>query len=309
MSYNIFCSLIDELIKNLPEYTSNKPQEINLILDNGAFNGLYLYGILLYLKKLEKLNRIKINKISGSSIGAAFATLYLTDNLNITEFAFDAVRGCWKEKLDLCKWREILQTNLLNKITDTDIKQRLDNKLFVNYINTKKCSEIVQSTYENVDELGDTLYKSSFIPILINGELSYEDCIDGFNPILFDDRTSEDNKNLFIHLFHPKILMKSINISSDKNASFRTIEGINEIHKFFIGEKQLLCSYVNDWTTKQLLMYRIRQIGYLCSVYFIRLIIVIKAMIPDTFYETSVYNFISQFAKKFYKDIFIKICL
>ena len=61
MSYSIFCNLVDELIKNLP--ASNKIEEINLVLDNGAFNGLYLFGILIYLKKMESLKRIKINKI------------------------------------------------------------------------------------------------------------------------------------------------------------------------------------------------------------------------------------------------------
>ena len=122
MSYSIFCNLVDELIKNLP--TSNKIEEINLVLDNGAFNGLYLFGILIYLKKMESLKRIKINKISGSSIGATFAVLYLIDKLDITESMFDKTRGCWKENCNLKTWRDILNTIANDMLTDDIINEK-----------------------------------------------------------------------------------------------------------------------------------------------------------------------------------------
>ena len=64
MSHSIYTNLIEELIPNLPDHIG-KPVELDLVLDNGAFNGLYLLGILLYLKVLESKGRIKIRRISG----------------------------------------------------------------------------------------------------------------------------------------------------------------------------------------------------------------------------------------------------
>lgn len=306
MSYSIFCNLVDELIKNLPP--SNKTEEINLVLDNGAFNGLYLFGILIYLKKLESLKRIKINKISGSSIGATFAVLYLVDKLDITEPMFDKARGCWKENCNLQTWRNVLTDIANQSITNDVLDEKINGKVFINYFDTLNCKEVIKSQFNSKDELIDTLYKSSFIPVLINGELSYDNCIDGFNPMLFDERTVEDNKCLFVHLLQADTIIKSINVSNDKNPSFRAIEGINSIHKFFIGENQKLCSYVNDWSTKQLLYYRFRQIFYLMIVYLIKLLTVLKVYIPDSFYEIPVISFGSQFVEKLYKDIMFKIC-
>lgn len=306
MSYSIFCNLVDELIKNLP--ASNKIEEINLVLDNGAFNGLYLFGILIYLKKMESLKRIKINKISGSSIGATFAVLYLIDKLDITESMFDKTRGCWKENCNLKTWRDILNTIANDMLTDDIINEKINDKVFLNYFDTVNCKEIIKSRFDSKNELIDTLYKSSFIPVLINGELSYDNCIDGFNPMLFDERTIEDNKCLFVHLLQADTILKSINVSNDKNPSFRAIEGINAIHKFFIGENQNLCSYVNEWSTKQLLYYRFRQIFYLMIVYLIKLLTVLKVYIPESFYEMPIINFGSQFIEKLYKDVMFKIC-
>jgi len=306
MSYSICCNLVDELIKNLP--ATENIQEIDLILDNGAFNGLYLYGILIYLKKMESLNKLKIKRISGSSIGATLAALYLTDNIDLTDAIFDKARGCLKENFNLQEWREILTQVANQKLSLELMKEKINDRLFVNYFDTETCQEIVKSNFDTKEDLIDALYKSSFIPILINGELSYNNCIDGFNPMLFDERTSEDNKCLFVHLVQSEIIMKSINVSNDKNPSFRAVEGINSIHKFFIGENQKLCSYVNNWSSRQLLYYRLRQIFYFMIVYLIKLVTIIKMYIPDSLYSTPMYNFISQFVAKFYKDIMVKIC-
>ena len=45
MSHSIYTNLIEQLIPNLPEH-KGEPIELDLVLDNGAFNGLYLLGIL-----------------------------------------------------------------------------------------------------------------------------------------------------------------------------------------------------------------------------------------------------------------------
>ena len=48
--------LINTLIENIPQ--ENIPKEIDLVLDGGAFNGLYMLGGLFYIKEMEKRNKI-----------------------------------------------------------------------------------------------------------------------------------------------------------------------------------------------------------------------------------------------------------
>ena len=49
---------------------------INLIFDSGALNGLFGIGVALYIKELEQNGIVKINKISGCSIGSLTALVY-----------------------------------------------------------------------------------------------------------------------------------------------------------------------------------------------------------------------------------------
>jgi len=306
MSYSIYTNLIDQLIPNLPDH-NGPPLEIDLVLDNGAFNGLYLFGVLVYLKVLESKNRIKIHRVSGSSIGACFGVLYLIDKLEIIDKIFLQLRDCWKEHCNLSNWKDILYKTT-KSFNFEEYKDKINNKLFVNYFDTSTCKEHVVSEFDNVDELCETLFKSSFIPLIINGELTHNNCIDGFNPILFNERTEEDKKILFVHLFTPQRIIGSFNLKDDKNHAFRAIEGIYEVHKFFLGKKQTLCSYVNDWNTRQLLTYRIRQIFYYLVIYIIKILVILKLYIPDSFYQTPIWNLFSQIGEKFYRDFMLQMC-
>ena len=302
MSHSIYINLIEQLIPNLPEHTG-EPIELDLVLDNGAFNGLYLLGILLYLKVLESKGRIKIRRISGSSIGSIYAVLYFNDMLHLTDKFFHEIRQYWKDNCNFSTWKEHI-TVLCNDIDLTKINDRI----FINYFDTSSCKEHILSNFASKDELIDTLSKSCFIPLLINGELTYKNCIDGFNPMLFNERTEEDRKVLFIHLFTIDRIHSSINVKNDKNITFRAIEGIYEVHKFFLNENQTLCSYVNDWNTRQLLTYRIRQILYYLVIYIINILIIIKTYIPESFYELPIWNLVSQLASKIHKDLMLQIC-
>ena len=58
---------INKLIENIPNQSYG---EINVIMDGGAFSGSYILGALHYLKIMEKRKSIKIDKLSGTSIGS-----------------------------------------------------------------------------------------------------------------------------------------------------------------------------------------------------------------------------------------------
>lgn len=73
--------LIEKFIKDLD--CKHIPSEIDLVLEGGAFNGSYEIGILLYIKELEKRNKLKVNRISGTSVGAILGVAYILDKINL----------------------------------------------------------------------------------------------------------------------------------------------------------------------------------------------------------------------------------
>ena len=67
--------MISNLAENYPE--SNKCINLDVVLESGAANGSYHIGCLLYIKELERRDKLKIDRISGSSIGAVAGLYYL----------------------------------------------------------------------------------------------------------------------------------------------------------------------------------------------------------------------------------------
>ena len=77
-------SYVKKLIENLPDnFTKKKePLILDLVLDGGAFNGTYLVGALYFLKEMEKNGYIKVDRISGCSVGSFVGLLYFLDELD-----------------------------------------------------------------------------------------------------------------------------------------------------------------------------------------------------------------------------------
>ena len=86
---------VNKLIENLPDNIKNckEPEKIDLVLDGGIFNGSYLVGALHFLKEMEKRNYIKIERISGCSIGSSVAFLYFIDALDLMPKLYDIVNN------------------------------------------------------------------------------------------------------------------------------------------------------------------------------------------------------------------------
>ena len=46
-------------------------------MDGGAFSGSYILGALYYIKKMEETNHVKVNKLSGCSIGSLLCIIFI----------------------------------------------------------------------------------------------------------------------------------------------------------------------------------------------------------------------------------------
>ena len=294
---------VNKLIENLPDDIKNgeNPLHIDLVLDGGVFNGSYLVGALYFLKEMEKRNYIKIERISGCSVGSIVAFLYYIDGLDLMPKIYDIVNKDFRKTYKLGFIKE-LKKYLADHIP-TDICEKINNKFFITYHNIKKGSKPVKSTYKNVDDILVTILKSCYIPVLIDGNILYDNkCMDGINPYIFN---KEPNKKiLYLDLFGYDKICNLINVKNEKSNFHRILSGLLDIHSFFIKKSNTpMCSFVNDWNFINVGFNYLKFLVEKFCIYCIYFLILIKDRLNDGFKDTIFYKILS----KITHDIFIII--
>jgi hypothetical protein len=290
-----------KLIENLPDDLKNSktPLRLDLVLDGGIFNGSYLVGAMYFLKEMEKRNYIKIERISGCSIGSIVAFLYYIDSLDLMSNLYDIVTNDFKKHYKLLFLKEIKK--YFSERIPEDVCKKVNGKLYICYNNIKKGTKRVKSHYKDVDEILNTIIKSSFVPYLIDGEILYENkCIDGINPYIFD---KENNKKiLYLDLFGYDKIGNLLNVKNEKTNYHRILSGLLDIHSFYIKQSNTqMCSYVNDWSINNITFNYIKIIIEKCCIYFTYFLIYIRTKIPKEFENTFIHKILSRITQ----DIFI----
>lgn len=242
---------INKLIENLPDTIKNTktPLQLDLVLDGGLFNGSYLVGALYFIKEMEHLGYVKVNRISGSSIGSIIGFLYFIDALDEASSLYELLLTDFKKTHNLT-FIKTLKERLKHKIP-CDVCTILNNKFYIAFTNVQKRKKFVKRTYKNVDEIIDCIIKSCFIPFLIDGNIVYKGrYIDGLNPYFFKTNlTIPNRKILFMNLNCFDKILGSINVKNEKNNFHRILSGMLDVHTFFIkGGSTSMCSYVNNWS-------------------------------------------------------------
>ena len=136
-----------KLIENLPNNIkcSKTPLHLDLVLDGGLFNGSYLVGALYFLKEMEKRNYIKIEGISGCSIGSIVAFLYFIDSLDMMPILYEVVNSDFKKTHHLSILKNLKK--LLGDKIPENICATVKNKLFISYYNIKKLKNNNKNMY------------------------------------------------------------------------------------------------------------------------------------------------------------------
>ena len=292
-----------KLIDNLPDDLKNSksPLRLDLVLDGGAFNGSYLIGALYFLKEMEKRNYIIVERISGCSIGSVIGFLYFIDALDTMPSFYDVVKKEFKEKYKLPKIKD-LKTHIKDRIPD-NVCEKVNGKLYICYNNIKKGIKSVKSQYNDIDEIMNTIIKSSYIPYLIDGEMLYEKkYVDGVNPYFFN--MEHGKKILYLDLYGYDKIGNLLNVKNEKTNFHRILSGLLDIHNFYIKQTSTqMCSYVNDWSITNKFINNFKILLEKLIMNFIHLLIYFKNIIPFgcNFENTLMYKIIS----KITHDIFI----
>lgn len=249
---------VHKLIENLPNDNIQKLERLDLVLDGGIFNGSYLVGALYFLREMEKRSYIKIERISGCSIGSLVAFLYLIDSIELMPELYGVVKAEFETNCTI-NMSHILKTHLKHRIPN-DVCDRVNKRLFICYNNVKKNKKIVKSNYKNIDDILDTIIRSCYVPFLIDNHLFYKrKYVDGMNPFLFPPVPNK--KILFMNLLSYDKLFHTLNIKNEKNNFHRVLTGLLDIHSFYIKQTNTsMCSFVNDWNIIDRFYYNLRGI-------------------------------------------------
>jgi hypothetical protein len=298
-------TLIDEYVKkligNLPDNITNvtEPKHIDLVLDGGIFNGSYLVGALYFLKEMEKQNYIKIDRISGCSIGSIVGFLYYIDGLDLMAKLYEMVNKDFRKNYQLTFLKE-LKKHLKDHIPD-DICEKIKDKFYICYNNIKKGTKVTKTDYTDIDDIINTIIKSCYIPYLIDGNILHENkYIDGINPFIFDKEANK--KILYLDLFGYDKIGILLNVKNEKSNFHRILSGLLDIHCFFIKESNTqMCSYVNDWNYSNKGFNYLKQVIERIMIYFTYILICINNNISSEFKETVLSKILSKIAY----DVFI----
>jgi len=298
---NTFNEIINNIVDNVT-YIENK--HIKIICDSGGFNGGYMLGCLLYLKNLEKHNHIIVDKISGSSIGSLMALAYSIDKLDSIYPYIIQMTQSYKKNKNLYEWSKILQNYIDNNVEESDLN-KLTNKLYINYYSFNVNSDVVVSEYPTINDLYLTIMYSSHLPFIIDGNITQDNNMDNMSPYVFEDRTLDDPKIIFIKLTTYSRLKKVFHIKGETNFNERITEGILDIHSFFkYKNKTSLCSWVNNWGLYDYIEFRTRNILLYCLFLILYLFKKIGELIPSMILNSKLCSILSNYIKKIYEDLF-----
>ena len=193
-----------ELINNLAEnYPKNKePLIYNVVLEGGAFNGIYSGGALILVKQLEKKHYLKVNKLSGASVGALISFLYLIDKLDTLPKCFSKLRNSFREEFTFSAIDEIVK-GYISELDDETFDTFKDGRLYISY-HTEAGERIIQSKFNDKKDLEQALIKSSHLPYITtkNCYREYDNIkyLDGGTPYVFRDIGEPNGKKFTLYL-------------------------------------------------------------------------------------------------------------
>ena len=202
--HDIVSSLVDNIDKNCIN-GSNDVLDLDIIMSGGAFNANYLVGCLYFLREMQSRNKIRINRMSSCSASSLIAFLFLTNNLELfQDKLYEMIVTSFRNNKTFIFTESTLQ-NMMEIIkcslpldNETTLKM-INKKLYITYFDVKRRKKVVKKQYKTLQDVFETIKKSSYIPLVTMNELLYcNRYIDGCTPYIFKENGKR--KQLFISM-------------------------------------------------------------------------------------------------------------
>lgn len=281
----------------------DEPKEIDLVISGGAFNGGYGYGVLLYIRSLEEQDKIKINRISGCSIGSLLAVDHLSNrSLNLEEL-YTGLQRCLRDNGRLYVLREIVEKVIDNALEDENFFTKAKGRLFITRTNVSTGSHEVIENFKNRNDLVEAVFSSCYIPFLVDGKMRYDDkYVDGIVPFLFTD---SERPSLYIDLMCFSKFHKMLITMKEVNPHGRIIDGANDASKFFNEGSAGICSWVNKWGIAQIAIFRLT---YLVLYIVVALLdILSNSSVPMFISDSALYKGVMNTLTRLLRDMLFKM--
>lgn len=304
---------VNRLVNDLDSIQStSEPIQIDLVLEGSVFNGSYIVGALYFLREMENRKYIKINRISGCSIGSILAFLYLIDGLDSSADLYHDIYKKIKQtnNLECVKDLKVLLHDIIKK--NDDVCKLVNNRLFITYHDLSKQTKPVKSVFRDIDDIIDTIIRSCFVPLLIDGNLTYKNkYIDGIIPFVFEpNKEANSNKILYLNICGYDRFTHIFNVKNESSNFHRMMTGVLDVHHFYIKQQNNnMCSYVDEFSIKHNITYAIKRTFEKMIVLYINILVYLQSIIPAYCYDTFICKFIYKTAKDFCKMFIETYCI
>ena len=176
-----------------------------------------------------------------------------------------------------------------------------------------KKKQFIQHAYKDKQDLIDGIIKSSYIPFLFDNnpslEISNTYIIDGGQPFIFNNRSSNDRKILYVSINQLSKLSSMLSTKNEVTPNGRVLEGLLDVYQFFHYKKRTsICSYVNNWWFYDYIIIRIKQGILMGIVYFISGITFIHMLCKPVLHNISFYRHFTNIIFNLYKDFILFYC-
>lgn len=263
---DIVSSLVDNINKNGINVIngSNDILDLDITMSGGAFNANYLVGCLYFLSEMQRRNNIRIHRMSSCSASSLIAFLFLTNNLELfQDKLYEMAVTSFRNNKTFIFTESTLQ-NIMEIIkcslpldNETTLKM-INKKLYITYFDVKRRKKIVKKQYKTLNDVFETIKKSSYIPLVTMNELLYcNRYIDGCTPYIFKENGKR--KQLFINMLGKDKIKDSVVLKNDKNGFHKIINGILDAYYFFFRgcKGTSMCSYIENWSFLSKLKYEL----------------------------------------------------
>jgi len=248
-------NIITEYINIITKTVTPNYQEVNLILDGGAVNGIVGVGAVLVINKFEISGVIKIGKISGCSIGSLIGLWYACGCPISTIHHLSKMFNMYKVNKTFRHYKQCVKEIVYSILPKEDM-HKINNRLFIKYYDVINCNEVIVSTFKNRKHVVKCLVRTAHLPYITSRQFILNNkYIDGIYPYIF--KTPE--RNLFIQLMS---LLDPLNLVCVKNETTilpRVIYGANQAILFLENGRSSVCNivYSNNYYYKIIFYIRL----------------------------------------------------
>ena len=144
---------INNLIDEIPQ--KSNPERTDIVLEGGLFNGSYLLGALYYLKGLEQRNIIKINRLSGCSIGSLVALIYYSNAFDLVDIIYKITYTHFKKKYNVDIFEKIFSK--MRPYITKDVFKKLNGNLYITFFDIKENMAFAINIFDHIFKTGKAI--------------------------------------------------------------------------------------------------------------------------------------------------------